>query len=47
MRAGRYWMLLSRLLTIAASWSTSVAARLPRPFYRLAQTPSAGLRSGA
>ena len=30
MRAGRYWMRLSRFLTIAASWSTSRAARLPQ-----------------
>ena len=47
MRAGRYWMRLSRFLTIAASWSTSRAARLPRPFFMFAQAPSAGLRSGA
>ena len=31
MRAGRYWMRLSRFLMIAACWSTSRAARLPRP----------------
>ena len=47
MRAGRYWMRLSRFLTIAASWSTLRAARLPRPFFMFAQAPSAGLRSGA
>ena len=47
MRAGRYWMRLSRFLMIAASWSTSRAARLPRPFFMFAQTPSAGLSSGA
>jgi hypothetical protein len=46
MSAGRYWMRLSRFLTTAASWSTSRAARLPRPFFRFAQTPSAGLRWG-
>ena len=39
MRAGRYWMRLSRFLTIAASWSASRAARLPRPFFIFAQTP--------
>ena len=33
MSAGRYWMRLSRFLTMAASWSTSRAARLPRPFF--------------
>ena len=33
MRAGRYWILLSRFLMIAVSWSTSVADRLPRPFH--------------
>ena len=47
MRAGRYWMRLSRFLMIAASWSTSRAARLPRPFFMFAQAPSAALRSGA
>ena len=47
MSAGRYWMRLSRFLTIAASWSTSRAERLPRPFFIFAQAPSAGLRSGA
>lgn len=45
--SGRYWMRLSRFLLIAASWSTSRAIRLPRPFFMFAQTPSAGLRSGA
>src|SRR5271157_2958325 len=39
MRAGRYWMRLSRFLMIAASWSTSRAARLPRPFFMFAQAP--------
>lgn len=38
---GRYWMFLSPCLMIAASWSRSVAARLPRPFFMLAQTPAA------
>jgi hypothetical protein len=47
MRAGRYWMRLSRFLTTAASWSTSRTARLPRPFFMFAQAPSAGLSSGA
>ena len=31
MSAGRYWMRLSRFLTMAASSSTLRAARLPRP----------------
>jgi hypothetical protein len=44
---GRYWMRLSRFLTIAASWPALLAARLPRPFFMFAQAPSAGLRSGA
>ena len=43
MSAGRYWMVLSRLLTIAASWSTSVTHRLPSPFFRFAQAPSVAL----
>jgi protein-tyrosine-phosphatase len=47
MRAGRYWIRLSRFLMIAASWSTSRAARLPRPFFMFAQAPSAALSSGA
>src|ERR1017187_1321378 len=47
MRAGRYWMRLSRFLTMVASWSTLRAARLPRPFFMFAQAPSAGVRSGA
>ena len=42
MRAARYWMLLSRFLMIAVSWSTSAAARLPRPFFMFAQAPSIG-----
>src|SRR5208283_2264465 len=45
MRAGRYWMRLSRFLTTAASWSTLRTARLPRPFFMFAQAPSAALRS--
>src|SRR6266702_7907072 len=47
MSAGRYWIRLSRFLTMAASWSTLRAIRLPRPFFMFAQAPSAGLRSGA
>ena len=39
MRAGRYWIRLSRFLTTAASWSTSRTARLPRPFFMFAQAP--------
>ena len=39
MSAGRYWMRLSRFLTILASSSTLQAARLPRPFFMFAQTP--------
>ena len=35
MSAGRYWMRLSRVLTMAVSWSAVQAARLPRPFFRL------------
>jgi hypothetical protein len=45
--SGRYWILLSRFLTMAARSLTVGAARLPRPFFIFAQTPSAGLRSGA
>ena len=37
MRAGRYWIRLSRFLTTAASWSTSRTARLPRPFFMFDQ----------
>ena len=40
MRPGRYWMLLSRFLMIAASWSTSVTQRLLRLFFMFAQAPS-------
>ena len=47
MSSGRYWILLSRFLTMAARSLTVGAARLPRPFFMFAQTPSAGLRSGA
>ena len=46
MRAGRYWIRLSRFLMTAASWSTSRTARLPRPFFMFAQAPSAAFRSG-
>ena len=42
MRAGWYWMRLSRFFMLAARWSTSRAARLPRPFFMAAQAPSAG-----
>ena len=34
-------------VVIAASWSTSRTARLPRPFFIAAQAPSAGFSSGA
>jgi hypothetical protein len=44
MRPGRYWMRLRRFLTMAASWPTLRAARLPGPFFMFAQAPSAGLR---
>ena len=47
MRAGRYWIRLSRFLMTAVSWSTLRAIRLPRPFFMFAQAPSTGLRSGA
>jgi len=47
MRAGRYWMRLSRFFMIAASWSTSRTARLPRLAFMAAQAPSAGFSSGA
>jgi hypothetical protein len=42
MRAGRYWMLLSRFLMIAVSWSAAVAASLPRPVLhvRLGRPPA-------
>jgi hypothetical protein len=43
MRPGRYWMLLSRFLMIAVSWSTSMAARLPRPFFMFGQVPLDGV----
>jgi hypothetical protein len=39
MRAGWYWMRLSRFLMMTASWSTSRAARLPRPFFMADQAP--------
>jgi hypothetical protein len=42
MSAGRYWMRLSRFLTMAAGWSVLPGARLPRPFFMFAQTTSAG-----
>ena len=42
MRAGRYWIRLSRFLTTAASWSTSRTARLPRPFFMFDQMLSVG-----
>jgi hypothetical protein len=35
-------MLFSRFLMIAVSWSTLLAARLPRPFFMFAQAPLAG-----
>jgi hypothetical protein len=48
MRAGRYWMRLSRFLMIAASWrGVPQEPRLPRLFFMFDQAPSAGLRSGA
>lgn len=48
MRAGRYWMRLSRFLMIAASWlGVPQEPRLPRLFFMFGQAPSAGLRSGA
>ena len=47
MRAGRYWIRLSRFFTIAASRSDRAqAARLPRPFFMFDQAPSAGLGRG-
>ena len=46
MRAGRYWMRLSRFFMIAASWSTSRTARLPRLAFMAAQAPSAGFSLG-
>ena len=42
MRAGAPWMRSSGFVTMAASWSMSRAARLPRPFFMLAQTPGHG-----
>jgi hypothetical protein len=45
--ASRCWMRLSRFPMIAASWSTVLAARLPRPFFMFAQAPSSGSSSGA
>ena len=48
MRAGRYWMRLSRFLMMAASWSGVLhEPRLPRLLFMFAQAPSTGLRSGA
>ena len=47
MRAGRYWMPLSRFVMIAVSWPASLTARLPRPFFMFAQAPSTALRPGA
>ena len=47
MRAGRYWMRLSRFFMTAASWSTSRTARLPRLAFMAAQAPSAAFSSGA
>src|SRR5262249_37634049 len=47
MRPGRYWIGLSRLLTVAASWSTPRAVRLPNAALTLAHTPSAQFSSGA
>ena len=43
MSSGRYWIRLSRFLTMAASWLMSRAARLPRPFFMFTQTPSTGV----
>src|SRR5512142_1307119 len=34
MSSGRYWMRLSRVLTVAASWSTPQAIKLPRSRFR-------------
>src|SRR4029450_798953 len=47
MSAGRYWMLFSRVRTIAVSWSMPQAARLPRPRLTCDHTPSVGFSSGA
>ena len=48
MRAGRYWMRLSRFLMMAASWSGVLhEPRLPRLLFMFAHAPSTGLRSGA
>src|SRR5512142_2454437 len=46
MSAGRYWMRLSNLLTVAASSSTVPASRLPRSRLTCAHTPSVALSSG-
>src|SRR5204862_6655879 len=43
---GRYWMDLSRLRTIAASWSMPQAARLPSPRLTCDHTPLVGFSSG-
>jgi hypothetical protein len=39
MSAGRCWMRLSRFPMVAASWSTVLAARLPRSFFMFAHAP--------
>jgi len=44
MRAGRYWMLLSRFFTMAASWRGVLQEpRLARLFFMFDQAPSVGL----
>ncbi len=41
MRAGRYWMRVSRFFTMAASWrGVLLEPRLPRLFFMFAQAPS-------
>ncbi len=47
MSSGRYWMRLRRFFTVAVSWSTLQAVRLPRQRFMCAHTPSAALSSGA
>jgi hypothetical protein len=47
MSSGRYWMRLSNLLALAASWSRVPASRLPRSRLTCAHTPSVALSSGA
>jgi hypothetical protein len=44
---GWCWMRRSRFRIMAASWSSVLADRLPRPFFLLDQAPSTGLSSGA